>query len=152
MNGLKQLRQLALADSRSRHPSLPESARYIKPYKDTTANNLTHAIIDFIRFSGFQAERINCTCRPIDNTKIITDVLGDRRTIGSMKWLPTSGQRGTADISVTIMGWSCKIEVKMKDRRSPDQKAYQEAVERAGGLYWICHSFDEFLNYYNSLT
>jgi hypothetical protein len=44
-----------------------------------------------------------------------------------------------------------KIEIKMKDKQSPDQVKYQQAVERAGGLYLICHSFDEFMNYYNTI-
>jgi len=145
------LRELALADSRKRHPTLPEAARYIKPYSDKTANMLTRAIIDFIRFNGFQAERINCTGRPVDQTKVITDILGDSRRIGSVKWLPTSGQKGTADISVVIQGRAVKIEIKMRDRQSEDQKAYQVSVERAGGLYWLVRSFDEFMNYYNQL-
>ena len=150
MNSLAQLKSLALAHSRRKHPGLPEYARCTKKYSDKTANGLTKCIIDFLTFSGHQAERINCTGRPIDNTKIITDVLGDMRRIGSVKWLPTSGQKGTSDISATIWGRSVKIEVKMKDRQSEAQKKYQEQIERAGGLYWIVRSFAEFMNYYNN--
>jgi len=150
--GLTMLRDLALAHSRAKHPTLPEAARTIHNYSDRKANSLTRAVIDFLRFSGFQAERINCTGKMIDNTEIMTDVLGDRRSIGSVKWLPTSGQKGTADISATIRGTSVKIEIKIgKDRQSEDQKKYQADIERAGGLYWIVRSFDEFLEYYNSL-
>ena len=149
---IRLLRELALADNRAKYPSLPDHARYIKPYKDSTANGLQRAIIDFLRFSGWQSERINCTGKMIDNTKVITDILGDRRSIGSVKWLPTSGQKGTADISATINGRSVKIEVKMKDKQSLDQKRYEEQVIRAGGLYWICRSFEEFLNRYNDLA
>ena len=152
---LSQLKELALADSRRRHPTLPESARYIKPYSDKSANQLTGAIIDWLRLNGHQGERINCVGRAIDNTKIITDILGDSRHVGSVKWLPTSGQLGTADISATIningVGRSVKIEVKMKDKQSEDQKRYQQAVERAGGLYWLVRSFDEFMELYNQL-
>lgn len=149
--GLKELRELALQASRWKHPSLPESAMYVKPYTDKTANTLTRCIIDYVRFNGYQAERINCTGKMVDNTKVITDVLGDRRTIGSVKWLPTSGQRGTADVSAVIRSRAVKIEVKMKDKQSPDQLEYQKQVEQAGGLYWICRSFDEFLSFYNEL-
>lgn len=150
--GLAILRDLALQASRWKHPTMKEEWRCTHNYTDKTANGLTKCIIDFLRFNGYQAERINCTGRYKDNTKVVTDVLGDMRHIGSMKWLPTSGQKGTADISCIVRGRSIKIEVKMKDRQSPDQKKYQEEVERAGGLYWICRSFDEFLNYYNELT
>lgn len=149
MDSLQDLRGLALADSRAKHPTLPEGARYVKPYEDRTANGLTRAIIDFLRFQGWQAERINCTGRRIDGRKVVTDVTGFSRTIGSVKWLPTSGQKGTADISATIRGRSVKIEVKMKDRQSEDQKIYQQQIERAGGQYWLVHSFEEFMKYYN---
>lgn len=151
MNSLKQLKELALADSRRRHPHFPEAARYVKPYTDKTANGLTRAIIDFLRFNGHQAERINCTGRPVDNTKIIEDILGDFRRVGSVKWLPTSGQKGTSDISAVIHGRAVKIEVKIRDRQSADQKSYQLTIEKAGGVYWLVRSFDEFLNYYNEL-
>jgi hypothetical protein len=152
-NGLKELKELAIAHSREKHPTLPLSALSTRPYNDRTANALTCCVIDFLRFSGFQAERINCTGKMIDNTQIMTDVLGDRRSIGSVKWLPSSGQKGTADISATINGRAVKIEVKIgKDRQSENQKKYQTDVEKAGGLYWIVRSFEEFLNYYNELV
>lgn len=151
MTALSHLHDMAIDHSRAKHPTLPEAARYIKPYTDKTANGLTRSIIDFLRFNGFQAERINCTGRAIDNTKVITDVLGDSRRIGSVNWLPTSGQKGTADISATIQGRSVKIEVKMKDKQSLDQKTYQQVVERAGGLYWMVRSFEQFMDFYNSL-
>jgi hypothetical protein len=149
--GIKQLKELAIVHSRIKHPTLPESARTIRNYSDRTANGLTRSVIDFLRFSGWQSERVNCTGKMIDQTKVITDTLGDRRSIGSVRWLPTSGQKGTADISAVINGRAVKIEVKMKDRQSPDQKRYEEQVIRAGGLYWIVRSFEEFLNRYNEL-
>lgn len=146
--GLQELKDLALQDSRWKHPTLPAKWLSIRNYNDRTANGLTKCIIDYVRFNGYLAERITCTGRPLDNTQIVTDVLGDSRKIGTITWLPTSGQKGTADISAIIRGHSVKIEVKMKDRQSPDQKAYQEQVEKAGGVYWLCHSFDEFLGFY----
>lgn len=151
MTALAQLKSLALAGSRTKHPTLPESARCTRNYSDRTANGLTRCILDFLTFSGHQAERVNSTGRPIDNTKIVTDVIGTQRRIGSVKWIPGTGQKGTADISATIWGRAVKIEVKMKDRQSPDQKRYEEQIIRAGGLYWLCHSFEEFLNLYCEL-
>lgn len=152
MTGLQQLRELALQEDRRRHPNFPESARYVKPYKDKTANELTRSVVDFLRFNGWQAERINCTGRPIDNTKVVTDVTGFSRRIGSIKWVPTSGQRGTSDISAVVHGKSIKIEIKiLKDRQSQYQKDYQQQIERAGGIYWVIKSFDEFLIKYNQL-
>lgn len=150
--GLPMLRDLALAHSRSKHPSLPDYARTIHNYSDRTANGLTRAVIDFLRISGHQAERINCTGKMVDNTKIMTDVLGDKRSIGSVRWLPSSGQKGTADVSCVIYGRAIKIEIKIgKDRQSEDQKKYQSDIERAGGLYFIIKSFDQFMDLYNEL-
>lgn len=150
-DSIKELELLARNASRQKHPTLPEGARYIRPYNDRTANGLTRAIIDYLRFKGWQAERINCTGRYVDQSRVVRDVLNRQMRIGSGKWIPGSMQRGTADISATIRGRAVKIEVKMKDRQSDAQKQYQEAVERAGGMYWLCHSFDEFISFYNDI-
>jgi len=98
------------------------------------------------------AERINSTGRYIDNSQVFEDVLGRTRSIGTGQWLPTSGMKGTADVSATIRGRSVKIEIKMKDRQSEDQKKYQLAVEQAGGIYLIIRSFQEFHDWYQSFT
>src|ERR1035437_38127 len=150
--GITLLQNLALVHARAKHPALPESARCTKSYNDRTANGLTRCIIDFLNFSGHQAERINSTGRPIDNTKVVRDVLGSSRRIGSMKWIPGTGQKGTSDISSVINGRAVKIEIKMKDKQSPDQKRYEEQVIQAGGLYWLVRSFEEFLDFYNSIN
>ncbi|HVN57778.1 MAG TPA: hypothetical protein VMT63_05730 [Bacteroidales bacterium] len=150
-SSLKILRELALSYNRKRYPHTPEYARSCKPYSDKTANGLTTCILDFLKFSGWQGERISNTGRYLDNSKVVTDTLGNKRRIGSGKWIRGSGVKGTADISATIRGKSVKIEVKMKDRQSPDQKNYQAAIEKAGGLYWLVRSFDDFMNFYKTL-
>jgi hypothetical protein len=48
-------------------------------YIDTTANGLTKCVIDYINFIGGQAERISNTGRYIDESRIVTDVLGNRK-------------------------------------------------------------------------
>jgi Holliday junction resolvase len=146
---IRLLERLANEEARRRHPDCPFLAPRL--YSDKTANHLTRAIIDFLRLTGNQAERISSSGRYLDNSKVITDVLGSKRRVGSGRWIPGSMQKGSADISATINGRSVKIEVKMKDKQSPDQKRYEEQVIRAGGLYWIARSFEEFLTFYNSL-
>jgi len=148
---VKELERLYMADHRRRYPSMPEAARTCKKYRDDSANGLTKCIIDYIRLNGFQAERINCAGRYVDNTQVFTDVVGRTRSIGTGQWLPSSGQRGTADISAVIKGRAVKIEIKIHDRQSEEQKRYQEAVERAGGIYIIVHSLHEFVEFYKSL-
>jgi hypothetical protein len=121
-------------------------------FSDKTANGLTKAIITFLKLHGCQAERISNTGRYIDDTRIVTDVIGFQRKIGSGKYIKGTGTNGTADISATIRGKSVKIEVKIgKDRQSEAQKKYQDDIERAGGLYWIAKDFTGFIEQFNHL-
>lgn len=121
-------------------------------FRDDNANGLTKCIITHLNALGWQAERISNTGRYIDDSKIITDVLGNRKKIGSGKYIPGSGTKGTADISATIKGKSVKIEVKIgKDRQSDEQKEYQRKIESAGGIYFIATDLDMYLEFYNSL-
>jgi len=85
----------------------------------------------------------------VDRSQTFEDVTGRVRTIGTGQWLPTSGVKGTADISAVIQGRAVKIEIKIRDAQSEDQKRYQEATERAGGIYLIVRSFAEFYDWYN---
>lgn len=151
-DAVKELEALADADARRRHPSV--DPKYLAPrkYNDRTANGLTRCVIDFINLSGFLAERINCTGRYQDNSQTFEDVTGRVRTIGSGQWLPTSGIKGTADISAVIRGRSVKIEIKIHDRQSEDQKRYQAKIEAAGGVYLIVRSLTEFMDWYNAFT
>ena len=109
----------------------------------------TAQIIFFLKLSGHQVERINTTGRPIDRRKTFTDVLGNRRQIGSITWIPTTGTRGSADLSATIYGASVKIELKIgRDKQSEAQKDYQKAIETAGGYYVVIGSFQQFYDWY----
>lgn len=150
---MKELKDLALVHSRQKYPNLPEHARVIRKYSDKTSNGLTKCVIDYLTFSGYQAERISSTGRYIDNRETYTDVIGRTRIIGSGKWIPGSSTKGTADISATVMGRSVKIEVKIgNDRQSDAQKDYQAAIEKAGGIYIIVKSFNDFITWYKSFV
>ena len=122
-------------------------------FEDATANGLTKCIIAWITLNGYQAERINTTGRYIDNSKIVTDVLGRKIKIGSGKYIKGTGTKGSADISATIKGKSVKIEVKIgNDRQSEYQKEYEADIIKAGGIYYIAKDFDNFINFYKSLV
>jgi hypothetical protein len=152
MKSLQILKDLKIKQHKERYPNLPEHAIPQPKYSDKTANGLTRCIIDYLTLLGWQAERINTMGRVVDNRKQITDVLGQRKTIGSTTYIPTTGTKGSADISSTIYGRSVKIEVKMKDRQSEHQKQYQEMIEKSGGQYWLVRSFDEFYERLNNFT
>jgi hypothetical protein len=145
MKPIEHLRQLKLAKTKEMYPNVPDIALPKIEYNDKSANGLTKCVVDFLNLSGHQAERINTMGRMIDNRKQVTDVIGRTKTIGSAKYIPTTGTKGSADISATIFGRSVKIEVKYaKDRQSQAQKDYQAMIERAGGQYWIVKTFEDF--------
>lgn len=149
MKALDQLKALRLAKIKDMYPHIPSYALPKIEYNPKSANGLTKCIIDFLNLSGHQAERINTAGRVIDGRKTYTDVLGRTKTIGSTKYIPTTGTKGSADISATISGKSIKIEVKIgRDRQSKYQKEYQEKIERAGGVYFIARDFDSFYEWY----
>lgn len=153
MKAIDHLKALKLADTKSRYPNVPEIALPKIEYNQNSANGLTKCILDFLNLSGHQAERINTMGRMLDNRKTYTDVIGRQKTIGSTKYIPTTGTKGSADISATINGRSVKIEVKFgKDRQSADQKAYQEQIEKAGGIYIIAKEFDSFYDWYQQFV
>ena len=149
---IKDLTEIKMAALRLRYPSMPEHAIPRPKYSDLKSNGLTKCIIDWINLYGYQAERVNSMGRMIDKSKVVTDVLGWKRTIGSKTWIPGTGTNGTADISATIKGRSIKIEVKCKatgdNKQSDGQVSYQEQVEGAGGVYVIARTFDGFVDWY----
>lgn len=152
MTAINKLKSLAAKDLEARYPNFPKHAIPKPKYTDRTSNGLTKCIIDWIELNGYQAERINSMGRQIDKRKVSTDVLGNKRIIGSVTWTKGSGQVGSADIASTIKGRSVKIEVKCNATgdhyQSDGQKEYQKKIERAGGVYVIARTFEGFYNWY----
>lgn len=146
---VKILEQMADNEQQRKHPNTPPKYLVKSKYRDDTANGLTKCIVDFIRLKGGQAERINTTGIPHDTRQEVTDILGHKRTIGSLTWRTGNTMKGSADISATIRGRSVKIEVKIgKDRQSEAQRQYQAAIEAAGGLYYVAKDFTTFAQWY----
>lgn len=144
---------LKLQELKRDNPLFPEAYLPVPKYTDKTANGLTKCVIEFLNLSGHQAERISSMGRMIDKRKKSTDVLGRERMIGSLTYIKGTSTNGTADISSIINGKSVKIEIKIgKDRQSDAQKKYQQATEKAGGIYLITKSFDEFMEQYKMLS
>lgn len=147
---VKALEELATNEAKRLHPNTPERFIARREFSDKTANGLTSCIIQYIRLTGGQAERISNTGRLIDARTTFEDVIGRTRTIGGSHWIPGTGTNGTADISATIAGRSVKVEVKVsRDIQSESQKQYEQSVIRAGGLYVIASTFTGFLDWYN---
>lgn len=147
----KRLNQILTDEEWRKHPNYRRDLTMpIKHYEVKKANGLTQAIIAVLKSDGWQAERISSMGRMIDNREEFTDVLGFRRTIGSIGYIPGTGTPGTADISATIKGRAVKIEVKIgRDRQSKAQKKYQKDIERAGGIYTIAKTLEGFFEWYD---
>jgi len=134
---------------RIKYPSIPEYALAATNWQDNSANALTKSIVGFLNLSGHFAERINTQGTYRAGRKI---PVGESFRMTPGKYVPTTGVKGSADISATVKGRSVKIEVKYgKDRMSEHQKSYQEQTERAGGIYYIARDFDSFIEWYNVL-
>ena len=150
-DAIKQLEKLAFENQQKLYPNFPYP---LKPkYSDTKTNDLTKCVIDYIMLRGFHAERINSSGAIKDNRKTAKDVLGNIRTIGSIEWIKSTSQNGTADVSATIQGRSVKIEIKCKatgdNYQSEAQKKYQNQIVNAGGFYLIVTTFEDFYNWFN---
>lgn len=161
----KRLVDLYLEVKKKNYPDFPVPYFAIPKYSEKGANALTKCVVDWINFSGGQAERISTTGRYIDNSKTVIDVIGRSRKVGSGKFIPGTGTKGSADISATIkpkaqkgdlssaFGVSVKIEIKYgKDKMSENQKKYEAHINSAGGVYIIVNKFDEFVKWYDDFT
>lgn len=121
----------------------------IKMKKATSAPRIEKNICEFLELSGHQAEKRAVMGRQIVAPDLKTS-LGIIR--GKSTYLPSTGTRGSADISATIYGVAVYIEVKKgKDKQSIHQKKYEEDVTRAGGFYMIAHDEDDFLIKYKEI-
>lgn len=124
---MKELIDIATKEQWRKYPNIPDHALPKIKYSDRTANGLTKCIIDFLRLQGWQAERISTTGRYLDQSKTYIDVLGHTRIIGAGKWIPTSGQKGSADIAATIAGRGGKPEFSesLKRAKITDVKTFR---------------------------
>ena len=144
------LRALELEALKLKSPSMPESYIPLTDWKDNSANSLTKSVIAWITYMGGQAERISSQGQYREGKKIAVGE-GYKQLPG--KWTPGQSTKGTADISATIRGRSVKIEIKYgRDIQSEVQKQYQASIERAGGVYIIVRTFDEFVEWYQKFV
>jgi hypothetical protein len=148
------LKALELESMKLKYPNTNESYLGLTKWNDNSANALTQCVIAYITYMGGQAERISSQGQYREGAKIQvgTGELAHQRQLPG-KWTPGQSTKGTADISSTIRGRSVKIEIKYgKDVQSQVQKEYQASIERAGGVYIIVRTFDEFVVWYNQFT
>lgn len=139
------------ADFQKQYPSAFKDGHYSPPIlpKTKTANGLTLFIMNFLKWNGWRATRINTVGRSVDRIKV--EESGSR--FREKKWIKGSTRKGTADISATIRGRSVMMEIKAgEDRPSVDQILEQALERKAGGIYEFIKTPDDFFELYDSLT
>jgi hypothetical protein len=146
------LKQLSIEAQVKAYPNYPKHYLVAPKYSDKTANGLERCVQDYLKFSNWQCERIKNQGRRIDNTKIVTNIVGQVKRIGSVKFVPGTGTNGTADLKSCIKGRNVAWEVKIgKDVMSPAQIKYKADLEAAGGYYFVIKTFEDFLEKYEEL-
>ena len=109
----------------------------------------------FLELEGHYASIIENRGQRIDKTETVYDFNGQPRVIGAVEWIGSGMKKGIADIKAIINGKPIDIELKRiykkgKDRQSAHQKKEQSKIEKAGGMYIIVSSFENFYDWYKS--
>jgi hypothetical protein len=157
MKAIQTLNAMINASMMERYPMIRPELLRLKPMRCNSANTLTQCVKKFLQLKGHQCERINTMGRRLDHTRVVTDVLGYKRQIGSVKFVPGTGTKGSADLSAivrtssgVVIPW--KIEVKWgSDRLRPEQIEYSKDIFAAGGHYSVVKDFEDFFEQYNQL-
>lgn len=119
---------------RDKYPNVPSYAIPKSKAVANTANELTNSIIKHIKLIGGWATRINSMGRVLNG-----------------KYIPGTTERGTPDIMGVIKGKFISVEIKIKDKQSSYQIEIEKKIKYAGGHYFVCHNFDEWMKYYNTI-
>lgn len=110
----------------------------IKRKKQSPANALTDAVMEYMRLLGCAVARIN-------TTGVYDEQAGRYRFSGATK--------GVEDVTCTMpvfvqghkLGVTVAVEVKIgRDTMSEAQHKRKDNVERAGGYYIVAKTFDQF--------
>ena len=146
---LKDISEMHRKYLKDKHPTVPGIAIPTKRYSDKTANKLTDAIVDFMRYSGNYADRVN-------NMgvwrKQITIDRGHEVIVRPGGYIKSGTRKGIADIMGTKKGMMVAIEVKIgKDRQSKEQKAIEKEIIAAGGTYIIARTWQNFIEQWEQI-
>jgi len=135
------------------YPLPPETYYYRNTkHREYLSKFLEEVIIRTLSLRGFEAKKVNTRGKMIDQRKTYTDVLGNRKTIGSMTWVKDhTATKGEPDVKSLMYGVTVYWEVKIgADKLSPEQIAFKE---RGKGRYIVevVKTVDEFLQRFEAL-
>lgn len=116
------------------------------------------------QFEGLIVEYVNvhdyCEAHKVEvkgtfrkGTKVVADVLGRKKQIGSDMYTKTTAKKGQADVSATIFGLRYEFEVKFSksDKQRKEQKEFEDDVKKAGGEYFIVRDLDQFAKIFEEI-
>lgn len=136
-------------DSNDR-PNVPAHAIPRTVFSDRTANELTKAILAFCKLLDIMASRTGSEGKYREGSNVV-DVVGRTRVLKGM-WLP-GDNKGQGDVQIILKGRVYSVEVKIgKDKQSEVQKEFQAKMEKAGGVYVVVKTWEEFYNNYKIWT
>lgn len=130
-------------------PMAHKDGHYLDPIypRVRESNGMQTAIVNYLNWKGHRAKRINNMGRQVDG--VDTTESGAQITV--KKWIQSAAGKGQADISATIHGRSCQLEVKAgNDKPSPGQLKEQAKERKAGGVYEFIHSIEQFFQWYDN--
>lgn len=132
------------------YPGAFKDGHYTPPLypKIETANGLTTAIINHLKFTGNYGNRINVAGRMIGGiTKTESGA-----TFNDRRWIKSSTKKGTEDIDAILFKNPVKFEVKVgRDKQSEKQQEHQKKIERAGGKYFIVRTMEDYFEIFDRL-
>lgn len=112
-----------------------------------TTNNITEGIVNTILLAGYSASRINTQGQYIEDLNGVDDF--GRKKGG---YRPSGSRKGFADIDCCIAGRAVVIEVKneaTRDSAKKHQKVFQAEWVAAGGIYFVCINWMQFLAWWD---
>ncbi len=160
MNSLKHLKEIALKAIIQKSPELPYPHSFVHNYTDKTEGGFIRCIRDYMKFvcPDARVDRIGNKGVFIKQIDITKNVMGHQKVFDNSKYVPGTGTKGIADMSLMwtnangmLIVWSCELKTG-KDRQRPDQKEYELKTKKAGGHYSIVHNMEEFINQFQELN
>ncbi|MDH6356258.1 hypothetical protein [Parabacteroides sp. PF5-9] len=120
-----------------RNSSIPENCRFVKKFRDDTANGLTECLSIWSKINGAFYQRQNSQGQYDARLKM---------------WRKSGSTKGIADVQVTHNGKVYNFEIKIgRDKQSDIQKQVQAQIIAAGGHYAVVKCYDDFLKELHSL-
>ncbi len=140
-------REQQLKEKYANHPAMASNYfnHVLKPKPAKTAAQMESRICEYIEAMGGIATIIYGGARQQVKKTQVRDVMGNRNSITDVVNIRSKVVKGHSDIVASIEGKTLYIEVKMKDRQSPEQKAFEKYVTERGSRYIVVHSVDELI-------